>query len=235
MPVVLITGAARRLGKIIIEDFLAKGWDVAFTCNNSLENAKQIVKLAPNGCRIKFYQGDFRDSSFTRNLIPRVKFDFQNIDLLINNASIFERCSFSELTEDALDDNFSIHVKTPLILAQSMAKYDHEAKIINITDVMVSKNATAFFPYILTKKSLSELTKMLAKNLAPKIQVNEIRPGMMLADLIEANSSDNKAREHKLPAMQKPDIEDLLKAIDYFINNNCYGQSLYVDSGEHIL
>lgn len=235
MPVLLITGAARRLGKIIVEDFAQKGWDVAFTCNNSLAAAKDIIDQAPENSKIKFYQGDFCNSVFTNNLIQEVVSDFGKIDVLINNASIFERCAFKDLNEQNLDENFAIHVKAPLILAQNLAKHDFKAKIINITDVMVRKNATEFFPYILTKKSLSELTKMLAKNLAPKIQVNEICPAMILDDIDVKNKNITEQREQKLPAGRRPNINEFLSAIEYFINNNSYGQALFVDSGENVL
>lgn len=235
MPVLLITGGARRLGRIIIEYFVQKGWDIAFTCNSSVQEAQEIVAQNSKNIKIKFYQGDFCTELFRSKLISRVLADFHNIDLLINNASIFERCSVYEVQEAELDNNFAIHVKTPLILAQNLVKFKQKSKIINITDVMVTKNATEFFPYILTKKSLSSLTKILAKKLAPQIQVNEICPAMILDDIDSANQDFKAEREQKLPAGRRPEPLELIKAIEYFVDNNCYGQCLFVDSGEHIL
>jgi len=235
MSVLLITGAARRVGEIVVRDFARRGWDVAFTCNQSVDNAKKLVNELSEDVKIKFYQGDFCDSVFAKGLIKQVKADFKQIDVVINNASIFERRSFTELTEKELDANFSVHVKTPLILGQQYAKLIGTGKIINITDVMVGKNATQFFPYILTKKSLSELTRMMAKNLAPKIQVNEICPGMMLDDINLENIPHSQDRVRRLPAGVNPSTDQLLRAINYLVRNDCYGERLFVAGGEQII
>ena len=134
---------------------------------------------------------------------------------MINNAAIFSEISFLDISVDDLEDNVAIHVKAPLILMQQYAKLIQKGHIINITDHMVTKEVTRFFPYILTKKSLSNLTKMAAKHLAPEIIVTEIAPGRMLEDL---------AGITKLDSAQELSIEEFFKEID---------NSLIYKLGEH--
>jgi len=182
MPVLLITGGAKRIGAEIIKYFAKEKWDIAFTYYQSGSHAEKLIDKLNGHNKIKAYKADLRETKTASNLIKEVNKDFQKIDLLINNASEFKEQDFLNTSIADLDNNYALHVRAPFILSKEFIKINNNARIINITDAMVNKLASKFFAYNLSKNSLSQLSKMIAKDVDDNIKIYEIAPQKILND-----------------------------------------------------
>lgn len=234
---VLITGGARRVGRVIALVMAGAGYNIALNYNSSKKDAEElkteINELGNTECEI--FQADISNIEECKKLFKEVTKKFTDLNVLINNASIFERCRFEDTDEKFLDDNFAVHLKAPFFLSQEFARFAKKGNIINITDTNTRKNSVEFFAYMLSKKSLNDLTLMLAKILAPKVRVNAIAPGTILPS-IEMTEEEINNKINKLPKKSLVSPEEVAKTIIQLIENEVItGQVLYLDGGEHLL
>ncbi|NEQ17402.1 MAG: SDR family NAD(P)-dependent oxidoreductase [Moorea sp. SIO3E2] len=174
----LVTGGTKRIGKAIALDLAKHGYDLAIHYNSSRQDAeilgKQIQSLDRN-CR--FYQADLTCDQDMLNLLPRVKADVPELDVLVNNASIFEPATLKETELDLFDSHFAVNFKAPYFFTRDFARLYQKGNIINIIDTRINKNDFSYSAYTLAKKALANLTEMAAWELAPNIRVNGICPG----------------------------------------------------------
>jgi NAD(P)-dependent dehydrogenase (short-subunit alcohol dehydrogenase family) len=135
------------------------------------------------------------------------------------------------------EDNFTIHLKVPVILSKTFAdncyKNNISGNIINMVDKNIIRYDTKYFDYILSKKTLAEFTKMLALQLAPQIRVNGIAPGFILNSVDAAEGSkETKKLTNKIPLKRKAVISDITNAVEYLLTNNFIsGHILFIDGG----
>ena len=184
----------------------------------------------------ELFSCDLFDPQATAKLIGQVHKKFPDLNLLINSASIFDQCSFKETSLELLDKNFSLHVKAPLILSREFAKICQSGQIINMLDTQITKNKTRYFPYLLTKKTLAELTKMLAVELGPAIRVNAIAPGYILPPVGQDDKEYLKTLKEKLPLKKQGDPEQIALCVEFLLTNPYVtGQILFNDGGEHLV
>jgi len=233
---IFITGAARRLGAITALHFAKAGYNIALHYNSSTQEAKDVaaqIKLL--GVKIKLYQGDLCKESYIEELFIDLQKDFSQIDVLINNASIFYKKNFLETKYENYRKFFDTHVTAPYFISQKFAAIYKKGHIINITDSMVVSNKTNYFPYLLSKKSLSNLTAMLALELAPEIKVNEICPGKFLPSLNPKEDISEEELKVKLPSKKMSNPKQIINCLEYIIENNPIGQKFFIDGGENLL
>ena len=177
----LITGSAKRIGKKIAQFLASEDYDVAIHYNKSDSEAKKVAdKLIKYGITTSIFKADLNDEKSVLKLIHNVQNEFSNLNLLINNASIFVESSLVETDEELLNRTLNINFKAPFILSREFAKKCTEGQIINILDTRISKNSTSHFVYSISKKALAEFTKLAAVELAPGVRVNGIAPGLIL-------------------------------------------------------
>ena len=233
---IFITGGARRLGEIIAVHFAKLGYDIALHYNSSKQQAQDLQsKISALGVKIKLYQGDLCNYEYVQNLLTIVKKDFAHIDILINNASVFYKESFLDSNYDNYQQFFAVHVTAPYFLTQNFAKIYQKGHVINITDSRISKNKTNYFAYLLSKKSLSDLTAMLATELAPQIKVNEICPGKFLPSLNPKEDISEADLSKKIPAQKMSNPQQIIDTIEYIVKTNPIGQKFFVDGGENLI
>src|SRR3989338_8191361 len=176
---VLITGAAKRIGKSIALLLAVLGFDVAVYYNRSKKEALQTAgEIESYGVRCELFSCDLSSEKNVRPLVSAVLKKFPNLSLLINSASIFEKSSLTD--SRAFDRHFRVNFKTPYILSSEFAKICKQGQIINILDTHITQNKSAFAAYLLSKKSLADFTKLAAVEFAPHIRVNAIAPGLIL-------------------------------------------------------
>ncbi|MEN5276212.1 SDR family oxidoreductase [Brucella sp. TWI432] len=235
---VLVTGGARRIGKAMVEDLAALGFPVAIHYNRSAEEARiladQIMAKGGKACIVK---ADLADENDVRGLIARASNKIGPIRLLVNNASLFEDDRVGSLDMQLWDRHFAIHLKTPVILAEEMAKAlpdGSDGLIINVIDQRVWKLNPQFFSYTLSKTALWNATKTLAQALAPRIRVNAIAPGPTLPS--ERQSVDDfELQVSRLPLARAPDLSEFGRTIRYFWESRSVtGQMIALDSGQHL-
>ncbi len=231
----LVTGGARRIGAAVARALARDGYDVALHYFSSAEPAERVAgEIEALGRRCRLFRCDLNDHRETSALVPAVREHFPNLDVLVNNASIFERGTLRETGRDLFERHFNINLKAPFFLIQAFAESRAGGQVINILDTRVSRSDPHHAAYTLSKKMLLELTKMAARELGPAIRVNGISPGMILpppGGVVD----ELERRSQALPLKRTGDTDNLVAAVRFLLNNPFVtGESIHVDGGEHL-
>jgi pteridine reductase len=236
----VITGGAKRIGAGIATKLAKMGYDLVITYNNSKKEAEILQNsiIGKYSVKCQIVKCDLLKIKEVEILVSYLEKNFNNWNLLINNASIFNQSKFISSNSADLMNNLQIHLLSPLILSHSFAKnviinQIKDANIINMVDKNIKRFDTKYFGYLLSKKFLAQTTEMLALELAPQIRVNAIAPGFIL------NSVDNSYKPNlipgiisKIPLKSKGKVENILQAIEFLINNKFVtGQIIFIDGG----
>ena len=181
---ILITGAAKRIGREIALSFFDKGWDIVIHYNSS-KNDAQVLADEMNARRDNsavIAQANLDNADEVIKLVDQTLSKNNRIDALVNNASAFYPTPIGNFSEDDWNLLMGSNLKAPLFLIQSFFKELKKNKgfIINITDINVDKALINHSIYLAAKSGLQTLTRSLAKELAPDIRVNAIAPGAIL-------------------------------------------------------
>jgi NAD(P)-dependent dehydrogenase (short-subunit alcohol dehydrogenase family) len=232
----IVTGAAKRIGKALALGLAKRGFDIGLHYQSSHEDAlttkKEIEQL---GAKCHLIRANLFNEDETAGLINEAAGKLSNISLLINNASTFERKGLLQTDAKLLEENLAIHVKAPFFLTCQFASLLKSGNIINIIDTMVTKHDVSYFAYLLSKKTLLELTKLAAKALAPAIRVNAIAPGSTAEPIDDLDSNYMERRAQRVPLKMAGDPKYLLNGIDYLLANPFVtGECLFIDGGAHI-
>ena len=233
----LITGASKRIGKTIANHLAGQGWNIAIHFNSSQTEAmvfrNKLAQSYPNQ-QFEVFKADLNQTKETEELIPCVLEKMGTIDLLINNASVFEPAKLKNTSAAFLDRQMNVNFRAPFILIKSFAELLNEGVIINFADTRIVNNQSNFAAYSIAKKALWELTKMAALEFGPTIRVNAIAPGLTLPP--EGKDEEYLVKLAGRIAMKRPvGIEPILKSIDYILDNDSLtGQLLFCDGGENL-
>lgn len=232
----LVTGGARRIGRTIALTLAEKGYDIALHYCSSENDAHAIKHEIENaGRKCSLFQGNFEDMKQVASLVTAVFELFPDCNLLINNASIFERATLTETDEQLFDRHFNINFKAPFFLSREFAKHCGEGQIINILDSKITSKFTEYFVYTLTKKALFEFTGMAARELGPNIRVNGVCPGLIMPPPGKDEAWLDKMGKH-LPLQQRGDPESVTAAISFLTESRFVtGEWIFVDGGEHLI
>ena len=233
----LITGGAKRIGRVIALTLAKQGIDIALHYNSSKEDAeKTAVEVRALGVDCTLFQSALGTEKAAYDLIAAAIKKYAHLNILINNASIFERKSFMETDEAFLDANFSVNFRAPFFLTQAFAKATTgKAHVVNMLDTYITRYNGHYFGYLLSKKSLAEFTKMAARELAPRIHLNGVCIGVTtLSDNLKPEYVARKQRD--LPEQKLVEPQDIADAVLSLIQTPYLnGQLLFVDSGDHLL
>jgi pteridine reductase len=232
----LITGSADRIGKALALGLAECGYAIALHYNRSKETAvKTAAEIRRRGSRCETFACDLSNEFETKELIPAVLKKLPGLSLLINNASLFDRAGLIPLNLKNFDDHIAINLKAPYILTSVFAQAVKKGHIINILDTHITRNQTAHLPYLLSKKSLYDLTKIAALELAPQIRVNAVAPGLILPpDDQSADYLDRLAK--RVPLQRKGNPAQIVQSVKFLMENDYLtGQVIFNDGGEHLL
>lgn len=234
---VLITGAAKRIGKALSLHLGARGWNIAIHYNSSQEEAvtlqEELKSLYANQ-QFDIFKADLNYADEVEKLIPQVMESMHRIDLLINNASVFDRCTLSETDTELFNREMNINFRAPFILSRDFIMHCGKGAIINFVDTKITNNKSNYAAYTLSKKALWEMTKMMALEVGPSIRVNAIAPGLTLAP--EEKNEEYLWKMAAHIAMKRPGgLQPVLKSLDYILENDYLtGQLLFCDGGENL-
>jgi NAD(P)-dependent dehydrogenase (short-subunit alcohol dehydrogenase family) len=181
---VLVTGAANRIGREIALTFARHGADVAITFHASDRNARRtVVDLTAFGVRAFAFKCDVRDEASIKSMVADARRELGCIDILINNAAIYETVEFDKLTAAGWDDMFATNARGPFLVTKHAAKElrKREGRVINIGSLGGLRPWATHAHYCASKAALHTLTLAMAKAYAPEIVVNCIAPGMIEA------------------------------------------------------
>lgn len=235
---VLITGAARRIGREIALDLAARGWRVGVHYRNSHEDAEQLVaEIKKAGGAAAALAADLGIAEDVDQLVPKCVAALGAPCCLINNASEFRHDTLETLTRDAWHVHLDINLKAPVFLAQSMARHlpaACEGNVINIIDQRVWNLKPDFFSYTISKAGLWTATRTLAQALAPRIRVNAIGPGPVLRS-IHQTEADFAAECASTLMGRGPSPDQIADAVRFIIDAPAMtGQMIALDGGQHL-
>lgn len=180
----LITGASKRIGKALSEHLAKNGWNIIIHYNNSGKAAAQLVSsLSAKFTSQHFYtvRANLSNINEVVELIPKVMSEFGTFNLLINNASVFDKSYIQETSPELFNTQLLVNLQAPFFLIRDFANYCKTGNIINFVDTRLTTNKSNFAAYSLSKKGLWDLTQMAALEFSPEIRVNAIAPGVTLA------------------------------------------------------
>lgn len=233
----LITGAAKRVGKAIAMHLAGQGWNVALHYHRSEAEARQFCNELsgkyPNQ-QFELFKANLNQASEVEAIIPQVLLKFPAIDLLVNNASVFEPARLEETSTDFLEQQMNVNFRAPFILCRDFAHSVKSGVIVNFVDTRIVTNKSNFAAYSLSKKALWELTKMAALEFGPHIRVNAIAPGLTLPP--EEKGEDYLWKLAGNIALKRPGgLSPILKSLDFILDNDYLtGQLLFCDGGENL-
>lgn len=236
--VALVTGGARRIGRAIALRLAAAGADVAIAYRDSQDEAEETVRaLAGFGVDAFAVRADLTDAESIRQCVAAAVEEFGRLDLLVNNAGVFEQAALEEITVEQWDRVFATNTRAPFLVAQ--AAYPHlratGGRIVNIGSLGGMHPWATHAHYCTSKAALHMLSQTMAKAWAPWISVNCVAPGMIVLNPKEQGEvGEEYARfARKTPMRRNGTAEDVAAAVLFFATAPHFitGQLLAVDGG----
>lgn len=233
----LITGASKRVGKAIAERLALKGWNIIIHFHTSEKEATELETFFKEKYpHQKFFRlkANLGNEAEIARLIPSIISETGSFDLLVNNASVFDRGYLAQTDMDLFNSQMDVNFKAPFILTRDFAVHCKKGNIINLTDTRITTNNSTYAAYSLSKKALWELTRMAALEFAPLIRVNAIAPGVSIPP--EGKSEEYLEKlARNIPAQEPVGLEPILKSVEFILDNNFLtGQLLFADGGENL-
>jgi pteridine reductase len=233
--VLLITGAARRLGRKFALACAQAGADIAIHHSNSEDDAASLRnEITGLGRRAWIFQADFNDPSQTAGLIPLINASTP-LHGLVNSAAIFESGSLQNTSLEDWQKHLQVNLTAPFLLSQSFARQAQPgARIINILDWRALRPGADHFPYTVSKAALASMTASLAVTLAPNITVNGLALGAILPP-----SDGNRIPDilKDIPMKRWSEGTEVEEALLFLLTCPPYitGEIIHVDGGRHLV
>lgn len=234
--VALVTGSARRLGADIARGLARAGVSIAVHHNRSPQAAESIAREIDRlGPRAETFQADLTDSEQLFALFSDIDRHFGRLDILVNNAALFERAPVLEITPEVWDRTLNLNLRAPFFCSQSAARLMRRVEgglIVNIADIGSFQPWPGYAHHCTAKAGLVMLTRVLARALAPDIRVNAIAPGPVLPpDDLGAEERRELADKTALRRLGRP--EDVTKAVLFLAESEYVtGETIVVDGGK---
>ncbi|MGD9941789.1 MAG: pteridine reductase [Burkholderiaceae bacterium] len=241
-PVVLVTGAARRIGAAIARHLHAQGMDVAVHFRSSQAEADQLTAeldaLRPGSALA--VRGDLSDAAACAATVAQAAGWRGRLDAVVNNASTFYRTPIGEVSELQWSELIDGNLKAAFFVSQAAAPWLRDAggSIVNLCDVHTERPLNQFSVYSAAKAGIVALTRALALELAPRVRVNAVSPGSL--DWPEAgvfSDDERRSMQAAIPLGRLGRGDDVARAVAFLIQGNDYitGQILGVDGGSGLV
>ncbi|KQO24040.1 short-chain dehydrogenase [Acidovorax sp. Leaf76] len=243
---VLVTGAAKRLGRAIALALAEGGWQVAVHYRTSKQDAIETVaacaRLAGGSAH---FDADFDDEAAVRGLLPRVVAHFGSVDAVVNSASLFEHDNAQTFGFAALEKHLRSNTAAPVLLAQALHAHladraaageaDAQGAVVNLLDQKLWNQNPDFVSYTLSKAALEAAGTMLALALAPRVRVVGVAPGLTLTSHMLEEQKFQQL--HALsPLGRSSTAEDVASTVKFALENRSItGTTLLVDGGQHLM
>ena len=234
-PAVLVTGGAKRVGAAIVRRFAEAGWHVVIHYGTSQDAAETLAEELPSAETV---QCDFANSDEVRSMVKQLAGALPDWRALINSAAVFEPDDVTALDEDTNHAAMQVNARASAIFAQSYlahAKADGGRRVIQITDQKLQNPNPDFFSYTMSKHAVDATIRMLAMGAArPDDRVYGVAPGAILPshDQSEAEAEIS----HRMNLLGRRTHAREVADACLFLAGGLFesGQTLYVDSGQHL-
>jgi len=236
--VVLVTGAARRVGRAIARSLAKDGARIAVHYHASAEEAAEAVGdiAAGDPGRAQAFAADLRDATAAQDLPQRVAERMGRLDVLVNSAAILLRQPFGEVSPQGWHEVLDLNLRAAFFTSQGAATALKAArgKIVNISDVAAFEGWPAYLSHSISKAGVGMLTRGLARVLAPEVTVNAVAPGpVLLPEGWSPEAVDQTIRTTPLGRLGTPD--DVAAAVRFLLDADYMtGTTLVVDGGRLI-
>jgi NAD(P)-dependent dehydrogenase (short-subunit alcohol dehydrogenase family) len=235
----LVTGGGRRIGRAIVERLAQETWAVAVHASpRSRAEAEAFVdQLCAEGAQACVVCADLADVDATEGLVAEAARVLGPIDLLVNNASVFERDDARAFAPAVLERHLAVNLRAPVQLAArfyASLPSDWEGAIVNVVDQRVLRPSADFFSYTLSKSALWTATQTMALAFAPRVRVNAVGPGPTLPNAVDGPESF--AREVAGAPLSRPvSPQSIAEAVLFLAGaRSVTGQMIAVDAGQHL-
>lgn len=237
---ILITGAAKRVGRVIATTLAERGAHIALHYNRSASEAEAAARqIRQMGVEVEIFQADLSRTAEVERMAGAVYSRFGQLDVLVNNASVFFRTPLGSITEEEWNRTLDANLRGPFFLSQfvgtRMLQAGIQGKIISIADWAGERPYRHYLPYCISKAGIIAMTKGLAKTLAPSVAVVAVAPGPILwPDELGAGELEKVLSKTPLKRLGKP--EDVAGTVCFLIEGSDYmtGTMIFVDGGRSV-
>ncbi|HLA88003.1 MAG: SDR family oxidoreductase [Anaerolineales bacterium] len=230
---ILITGAAKRVGRIFALACASAGADIVIHHGHSEKDALKVKdEIDALGRKAHVLASDLGKPAEATRLISQAN-EFSPLFALVNSAAIFEPLSFNETTLTDWERHMAINLTAPFLLSQEFARQTKEGRIVNIVDWRALRPGADHFPYTISKAALAALTQSLAVALAPRITVNGLALGAILPP---SDGAVNDDIIKNVPAKRWSEPQEVGEALLFLLTGPAYvtGEIIHVDGGRHL-
>lgn len=235
-PAVLVTGAARRIGATIARTFAEAGWHVVIHYHGSADEAEALANTLPYAETVEC---DLLDSVAAVQMIEQLAERLPDWRVLVNNASVFEYDTVTGIVSPTYSTASRVNAESPAAMAMAflrLAKASGGKRVIQITDQKLANTNPDFFSYTMSKHAVDGAIRMLAKaQVDPRDRVYGLAPGAILASHDQAEEEVD--RSHVLNLLgRKTDASEIAEAALFLSRGElASGETLFIDSGQHLL
>ena len=239
-PVALVTGAARRVGRVIARTLHAAGYDLALHYRASKPEAEQLgAELeSKRGNSVLLVDGEIADADVAERIVRRTVQHYGRLDALVNNASSFHPTLIGATKASDWDDLFGSNAKGPFFLSQAAAPHLKAARgaIVNLVDIYAERPLAKHPVYCMAKAANAMLVKSLALELGPEVRVNGVAPGAVLWPEAGKSDSAQQAIVAQTALKRSGEPADVANAVLFLLRDAGYvtGEILRVDGGRMI-
>ena len=230
----LVTGAARRIGREIALDLAQHGWDVAVHYRGSAADAADTVALlVAQGARAQAFAADLGLEAHCEALLPAVAAHFGRVDAVVNNASLFEHDDIASFSFATLDHHWRANTAAPIVLARALHRQGGGV-VVNLLDQKLWNPNPDHLSYTLSKAALEAATTLLAQALAPTVRVCGVAPGVTLLSG-DMSGSEFDASHRMTPLGRSSTPQDVARSVRFLLESPAItGTTLLVDGGQHL-
>lgn len=235
--VALVTGGARRVGQAIALALADRGVHVVIHYNAGAAEAEACATaVRQRGVEAALLPGDLTDTAACEALPMQAASAFGRLDIVVNSAAMMLRTPIGDVTADVWDAMFALNLRAPFFIAQAAAPLlrEHGGSIVNIADLAAFETWPAYVPHGITKAGVVQMTRALARALAPEIRVNGVAPGaVLLPDDWNEDTAERLAAT--TPLRRLGSASDVAQAVVYLCDAPYVtGEVLIVDGGRHV-
>lgn len=238
-PLVLVTGAARRIGRAITLELAAHGFDVALHARQAVDEAEATAQEARAlGAAAEVFSAELADEAACEGLVPAVLAAMGRCDAVVNNASSFEHDDVATFGHAAMDRHWRANTAPAVLLSRALHRHLRERGargcVVNLLDQKLWNPNPDHFSYTLSKAALEAANTLLAQALAPHLRVVGVAPGVTLSSgPMDAAEFERAHRMTPLGRSSTPD--DVARAVRFAIESPAItGTTLLIDGGQHL-
>lgn len=234
-PAALVTGGARRIGEAIVRRFAEEGWHVVIHCHASIDEASALVAELPSAEAVTC---DLADPMAAAAMVERLADRLEDWRVLVNSAAVFRPDTATALDPEIFGEAMLVNAATPAAMAQTYlrrARSHAGRRVIEVTDQKLGNPNPDFFSYTLSKHALAATVPMMAMAADPADRVYALAPGAILPSHDQAPAETEVSHRMNLLG-RRTGIDEVVEAAWFLATGPLAGgQTLFVDSGQHLL